>query len=495
MTYTLAHYFADAKLNYCPDWAHNIPLPNPPYKHQIGDLNHLATFTRAGLLNDPGTGKTRPIQAYGLWLVAQGNKVVYLMPPVLLQQFQQSFKATYPGYEHHVDIAIINAPPIKRQQLIDAWDKTKWPELMVMSYRMFVQYHKLLLEKNYTCAIVDEATAVKNSSSQLHKAVKGFAGSIKDSNGLVLLTGTAIETNPADAYGIIALLNPLRYGSKKSFERLHISFAHLGSSNIKIVTGYKNFEYLRASLFTNSRRVQKSDCLDLPPRIIAEIPITLSDKHLKLYKQGVDERLAEVNGEMLDLTTASALYQFTQRVLMCPEKYTDTPPKDNNLVSAIDTLLDSLTGHKVIIYVWYQGSVEKLAERYKKLNPALLYGKTKDREQQRQQFITDPTCRILIANVRSGGVGVDQLQHVSSHAIFAEICPFPGAFYQAIDRLHRSGQKADKVTAYLLVPLQTVAIKLRNNLVQKDFQQELIMKDKRTVLIDLLGDAGLVGKF
>lgn len=495
MTYTLAHYYAEAGLTYCPDWAHEVTLPSPPYKHQIGDLNHLATYTRAGLLNDPGTGKTRPIQAYGLWLAAQSNKVIYLMPPVLLQQFKLSLNTTYQGHHNFIKSEVLNNTVTKRQQMIDHWDKSKWPELLIMSYRMFVQYQVLLLKKDYTCVIVDEATAVKNSSSQLHKAIKQFAGSVEESNGVVLLTGTAIETNPSDAYGIIALLNPTRYGSKKSFERMHVNFANLGSSNIKIVTGYKNFAYLRDSLFASSRRVKKSDCLDLPPRTIVEVPVNLSNSHMQLYKRGVDQRLAEVSGEVLDLTTASALYQFTQRVLICPESYTDHPPKENKLIEAIDTLLESLSGHKVILYVWYQASVEKLLDRYKTLNPASLYGKTKNREQERQKFITDAKCKLLIANVRSGGVGVDGLQHVCSQAIFAEICSFPGAFYQAIDRLHRSGQQSTQVTAYLLIPQKTVAIKLRNNLIQKDFQQELVMQDKRKVLADLLGVSGLVGNF
>jgi SNF2 family DNA or RNA helicase len=109
------------------------------------------------------------------------------------------------------------------------------------------------------------------------------------------------------------------------------------------------------------------------------------------------------------------------------------------------------------------------------------------------KFINDPTCKIIIANPRSGGVGVDGFQDVSSHVVFAEVCPFPGVFQQSIDRLHRTGQQAESVNVYILVPSGTISVKLRNDLVKKDYQQELAVRDKRAVLTELMGGSGISG--
>ena len=66
-------------------------------------------------------------------------------------------------------------------------------------------------------------------------------------------------------------------------------------------------------------------------------------------------------------------------------------------------------------------------------------------------------------------------------------------FQQAIDRLHRTGQKAEAVNVYILVPAGTIAVKLRNDLIKKDYQQELAVQDKRAVLTALMGGDGLKG--
>ncbi len=493
--YTLDHYFNEAQLGFSPDWAKEVVLPNPPFKHQIGDLNHLAMFSRSGIWNEPGIGKTRPIQAYGLWLAAQGNKIVYIMPPVLVPQFQNSLASTYADYSNFVSCAGLQATLKKREKLIEQWNSTGWPDVVVMSYRMFVQYHTLLKQNGFTCAIVDEATAVKSPSSQIHKAVKIFAGKPGDeSNGVVLVTGSPIDTNVIDAYGLIAILDPNRYGSRRAFERTHCDIVQTEDMPRPVITGYKNFDYLNQSLMSAGRRIKKADALDLPPRVISELPVQLSPDHKRLYKKLVDERIAEIGEEVIDMTSQSALYQGMQRALLCPETYTDKPPK-NEILTALDTLIQSLDNRKVVIYCWYRESIKKLAERYKEHNPAILYGGTSQtqREVQKQKFIADESCRIILANPKSGGVGVDGFQEVCSHAIYAEVCPFPGVFQQSIDRLHRSGQKAQSVTAYVVVPVGTIAVKLRNDLLKKDMQQELAVKDARTCLKDLMGESGLQG--
>lgn len=493
---TLADYFRSAGLPAVPEFSEGIEMLRTPFEHQIADLNHMAQFTRAGLFNEPGTGKTMPVQAYGLWLAGQGNKVVYIMPPVLVPQFAGTFSKSYPGYENHFNGSILQGTPKQREKLIDSWEG-KWPDILVMSYRMFVDYHKQLKEEQgYTCVIVDEATAVKTPSSKLHNAVKIFGGNHrKDSNGIVLMTGSPIDTNVEDAYGLIAILTPDRYGSKKMFERTHCVFAPSGPNmQYQQVIAYQNFEVLNQSLFAQGRRVKKADVSDLPPRLITEIPITLNRAHRELYKKVVDERMLEIGDKVIDMTEQSALYQGMQRLLLNPEQFTDQAIESEALV-ILDALLLTLEGKKVVVYAWFQASVEKLKLRYSHLNPATLNGKTigSKREAEKLKFINDPTCKLIIANPRSGGVGVDGFQDVSSHVVFAEVCPFPGVFQQSIDRLHRTGQKAESVNVYILVPTGTIAVKLRNDLVKKDYQQELAVQDKRTVLSALMGDEGVRG--
>lgn len=494
--YTLSDYFREAKLPAIPEFAKNIHMKYKPFEHQLEDLNHLTSFTRSGLLNEPGTGKTLPVIAYGMWLAAQSNKVVYIMPPVLVPQFQKAVLNLYPGQEACFYADMLQGKPEERAKRTDRWNADGWPDLLITSFKMFIKYYKELLEKGYTCVVVDEATAVKSPSSQLHEAVKIFAGNHReDSNGVVLMTGSPVDTNVVDAYGLIAIIDPDRYGSMKNFEKIHCIFApKAADSRYDQIVGYQNLGTLNRALFAQSRRVKKCDVSDLPPRLISEVVVTLGAKHRALYKKLVDERLTQLGDQLIDLTEASAIYQAMQRVLISPETYTDEV-FDNEVLLALDALIETLDGKKVVVYCWYQATIEKLKERYAHLNPASLYGKTpaSRREIEKMKFIEDPTCRMILANPRSGGVGVDGFQAVASHAIYAEVCPFIGVFQQSIDRLHRTGQKAESVNVYVLVPTGTIAVKLRNDLVRKDWQQEMVVQDKRTLLTALMGEGGIKG--
>jgi len=489
----------EAKI-FVPEMAHHIALNKIPFKHQIGDFKFLTSFDRAGLWNEPGVGKTLSAQAYALWLVSQGNKVVCVMPPVLVSQFKGTLvgdpetqtKVNFIGVKDHFTVDDFDCGKKAREDKIASYGKN-WPDIMIMSYRMFVAYYSQLLDAKFTCVIVDEAAAVKNPDSQIAKAVRSFAGNHRrNSNGVVLMTGTPVETNVIDGYGLVKILDPDYYGSVKTFERYHVIKA-IVNDRPKIV-GYKNLHLLNDGLMKQGRRIRKKDVSDLPPRVITELPIRLSPRHQELYDRIVEERLAEIGDRVLDLTEASALYQAMQRILLTPEGFTDQH-FTNELLENLDTLLESLSGYKVVVYAWYQDSIEKLAERYKDLNPAVLNGRVtgKNRDAQKMKFIEDPTCQVIFANPKSGGIGIDGFQDVCSHVIYAEVCPYVGVFQQSIDRLHRAGQKSESVNVYVLVPLRTIAVKLRNDLIKKDRDQEGAVQDKRRILANLMGTSGLKG--
>lgn len=438
------------------------------------------------------TGKTLTIQAFGLWLAGHGNKTVYVMPPILVAQFHKSLCSMFIGVEDYISCVEFKGNPAQREKLIASWDVK--PTFLLMSYVMFTKYKDDLLDWGYNAVVVDEATAVKNPSSKIHKAVKAF---VAEDNGLVLVTGTPVETNVEDCYGLISLITPKLYSSYRNFVYIHINQTTFMQPNGQMqfkTLSYKNMDILNANLMLQARRTLKRDVSDLPPRIITEMQVELSPKHLALYRKVVRERMLEIGEEVMDMLTAQALYQATQRLLLTPESFV---PDDyeNTLIEALDEIVHELAGRKILVFAWYNRSIAKLAEHYKDLNPAILNGSvTGDaREVARLKFIEDKTCQMLIANPKSGGFGIDGMQHVCSHVIYAEVCPHVGTFQQSVDRLHRTGQKAESVSIYILVAKDTVAVKLRNDLVKKDAAQEQAVKDKRAVLSDLMGMEGIQG--
>ena len=453
-----------------------------------------------------------------IWLVSLGNKAICIMPPVLVPQFHASFSSNYPGIEQQVKIELFAGDVKTRNEMIETWNRSGWPDILVMSNDMFagksakeiknLQAKRgtaklspadeagpdLWLQKGYNHLVVDEATSVKSPSSGLHKAVKTFVGTEEESNGLVLMTGSPVETNVTDAYGLIALITPKRYGSYRAFERWHCIIDY--SSRFPMVLGYQRLEHLYESLYLKGRRVTKKDCLDLPARMVSETQVELARPHKQLYDRLVKERILEIGDRVIDATEAVSLYIKTQQVILCPEHFYDGEWKtENTLLTALDELIHSLGGRKLLIFAWYTATIEKLVKRYAKLNPVTLYGPNTatEREVNKAKFIDDPKCRLMVANPRSAGIGVDGLQTVCSHVAFIETPTSPGLFDQALSRLHRSGQKGEAVNVYVFTALNTIAVKLRNSLVKKEAEANAVVRDAKVLLRDLSGAEGLSG--
>ena len=222
----------------------------------------------------------------------------------------------------------------------------------------------------------------------------------------------------------------------------------------------------------------------------------LEPKHLALYQKLCKERILEIGDTVIDATTSSSLYQKMQRLLLCPENFAENWSTKNALLQALDELVHSLGGRKLILFCWFTDSLAKLGKHYAHLNPAFLYGGVtgSDREANKRKFIEDDSCKLLIANPRSGGVGVDQLQTVCSHVAFAEPIGVPGLFEQAIARVHRTGQQQETINVYMFTPMKTVAVKLRNDLVKKEHTANMAVRDVKTLMSDLMGEDGLQGR-
>lgn len=529
-----------------------------PRPYQISGLNHLAAhLPRCGLWDDPGVGKTLQLQAFALWMSGLGNKVVAVMLPGLVPQFLESFNNNFQRCEFHTSAAMLFGDKGPRQKQIDSFNAKGWPDLLVMSYDTFKGRDKAPLrtklpakveeelnalppeealakrqelaseirreweEKNkayywregkpvtaenlsgkaleylgYNLVICDEAHALKNPGSSIHQAVRDFVNPWDDSlsNGLILATGSPIKTNVEDAYGLISMLDPDRYGSMRAFDNIHCEM--LPGTKFRKVVEYKNLDYLYAGLYAKGRRITKQQAFpDMPARQITEVSVDLSKAHKALYKKLVDEQVLELEDTLIDATQQQRMYQYVQQMLLCPEMFSDKPIADNTLLAALDELVEGIGDRKVIVFAWYQQSIDKLKAHYAKHNPVVINGAVTGnaREIAKRTFIDDPNCRMLLANPESGGVGLDGFQHVCSYAIFAEVYPHPGGFEQAIGRIERSGQ-TETVNIYLMVPKGTISVKLRNDLCRKESNANEAVRDKKTLIADMLGEEGIQGQ-
>ena len=89
------------------------------------------------------------------------------------------------------------------------------------------------------------------------------------------------------------------------------------------------------------------------------------------------------------------------------------------------------------------------------------------KEKNVERFVNDSKCRVMVAQFRSAGYGLDGLQHVCNHAFYAEPCQQPRDFHQSVARLARTGQ-TKPVQVYIGMAQGTLQVRAFNNLLNND---------------------------
>lgn len=490
----LQDYFKAAKVKHPIPFADHIEI-NPdklPRKHQISGLNRLLTNEHFGLYDKPGTGKTLIAHAYGFFWISEGQRVIAVMPPNLIYQFKEELTEVYLGADRFVKCHLLNQSPNKRDKLFTEWKAHKtWPQFLCMSYQMFaIEYQRLI--GHYRVGIFDECQALKNSESTLHKKVDAWKNQ-KGGTSAVFMTGTPIHNELIDTYAMIHLTYPEAYASFGEFDRRHCEYTKIRLRepirtkrgkyirSFKKRTGYRNENVINKNLYKHGRRVLKEEVIEVKQPTIIEVPVQLATKHLALYKKLVRERLIQLENELIIATNAQALRQKCLQIVTCPELFTDHMDFKNHVVETCRELLDGIQMNetKAILFCNYQASVRNLAQYFEQYNPALMYGES-SAEKNRQKFLKDATCRLLIANPKSAGAGFN-FQSVCHNIIFTEPTGVPGDFQQCMDRVNRSGQK-HLVNVWIVKALGTISPKATEEMLRKEGEAQRVYKDVHSFL-------------
>jgi SNF2 family DNA or RNA helicase len=342
--------------------------------------------------------------------------------------------------------------------------------------------------KGYNVLVCDEAQALKNYSSNTSKTVQFFLGADGE-KALLLMTGTPAHNNLLDTFGLIKLMTPGKYASKRSFERIHCIYTTNDNGWSQLI-GFQNKDVLHRALYAQARRVTKDQVLNLKAPHIVDRTISLSPEHHRLYEKLVRERMLEVGDGLITALTQQKLRESCLQIVTTPERFTDDKVH-NSVFEEVEELLDEIgTAHeKVVLFATHQDTVRSLAEKFSELNPITVYGGNGSGKKNRANieiFKTDPDCRLAVMHPESGGVGLN-LQDVCRYMIFVEPFSVPGQFKQACDRIHR-GEIKHVVTFYILKVRGTLGPKMIRDMLNKEKDIMYVTKDAKSVLSDLLGE-------
>ena len=238
---------------------------------------------------------------------------------------------------------------------------------------------------------------------------------------------------------------------------------------------------------------KKSDCLpDLPEKYYRRVLLDMEDDQAELYNSMVSELYAELdNGAELWAPGVLALLTRLRQINLDPR--TVGGSQSSSKTEFIKDLVKN-GPNKLVIFSTFEQYVRILSKELDemKVGHITLSGKTPT-DQIRpmvDRFQEDPFCRVAVGTIKVMGQGLTL--HAASDVVLADRWWTPAANNQAVDRLHRPGQK-NAVQVLLLTNDKSIDATLDEILERKKGESELLLNDS-SVIQEVLEDLRRVGK-
>lgn len=398
------------------------------------------------LADDMGLGKT--VQTIGtLTLIYPGEKkpTLIVMPRSLLFNWQNELKKfapqlsvyTYYGNERDIKEAMKH-------------------QVILTTYALVRNNIEEFRKEKFHYVILDESQNIKNMTTQTTQAAL-----LLHTEHRLALSGTPVENNLSELYSLFRFLNPTMFGTLDNFNSRYATPIQKD--------GDKDALYcLRKKIFPFMLRRLKKDVLkDLPDRIEQTLYVEMSQEQHDFYERRRQYYYTQVHQAIAAEGIGKSQFVMFQalnelrRIASIPESLSDGHIKSPKLEQLADSLMEAVSnGHKVVVFFNFIAGIEELSEILDQngIDYACMTGSTRDRRSIVERFQNDPQCKVMLMTLKTGGVGLN-LTAADTVFIF-EPWWNKAAEEQAINRLHRFGQKA-KVLSYSLITQQTIEEKIQ----------------------------------
>jgi SNF2 family DNA or RNA helicase len=296
----------------------------------------------------------------------------------------------------------------------------------------------LSLRSDIRLALVDEASAYRNASTQRHRAARAL---LRDRPYLWMMTGTPTPNGPTDAYGMAKLVNDA-YGETFTNYKQRVM---MNVSQFKWVA--RAGAHVEAhKLLQPSVRFSIQDCVELPPCTVQQREVPLSAVQTKAYLTLKHEAvLALASGKLVHAVNEAALrHKFLQVVMgaiydtMHDSFYLDPGPR----LAEVESIIEE-TDRKVVVFAPLTNVVHMLYERLKDKHVCEMINgeiKGKARDDVIRRFgDPDNPLRVIIVDPGTVSHGINQFV-TANVAIWYGPTDKTEQYLQANKRIDRPGQ-------------------------------------------------------
>jgi SNF2 family DNA or RNA helicase len=463
-----------------------------PWSHQLNALKVAEDSNELALFFDMGTGKTATAINILRLKFNQNKKIfktIIFAPLVVCENWKREFEMHAPKLA--ANVLVLNKSGQKRLKDFDKYvgDST----IIVTNYESLrtEDFFKRLEDWGPKAMVLDESHLCKNHKSKQAKKVEKLS---RATRFRYLLTGTPILNSALDIFHQFLILDGGEtFG--KNYYVFQLKYFKDGNSKWAGRPGYfpkwepvtSLYPELNNKIYSKALRVVKSECLDLPPLIRQKIEVELSPEQKKIYKDMerdfvafLESKKGERKAVLAELAITKALrLQQIVTGFVTTEDGEVIEQKANPRLDVLKELLESITKeHKVIVWCSFIHNYRQVEGACKqlKLSCVKLTGEQTSTQKQESMdtFNNDPKMKVMIANRRAGGIGVNLI--AASYSIIYSRNFSLGEELQSEARNYRGGSEIhESVTKIDLVAPDTIDARVVESLGKKEKTSEAIL--------------------
>lgn len=399
------------------------------------------------------------VQSIGVFsaLKAKGevSRAVFVVPASLMSQWKAAFDKFSRIPCHKVVLA--NGTKEKRSKSY----KENFVVLIVSHNVLKLDAAQIKKAKGIDMIVLDEASAIKNPSSQLSKELRKFSRKV---NYRIALTATPVENKLVDLWSIMKWVDPYVFSSRIHFDSRYVDWEDRsflvrkrnGSPAMirkRFVGGYRNLKDVRTKLLGRYiRRTAEDVKLDMPDISVKWEHVNLPKGQYKVYRDCLNRHVDDPSGVDFK-TSVVSLRQACNSTSLVPEGKDLKKPVHAKVDRLKELLETELAAEQVIVFTEYEKFVQIVCRNLKAFRVATFTGKnTSTRQQSIDKFVAGEVDVLVCTSAAERGLNLQ----VASVIVNLDLPFNPAALAQRIGRIHRIGSKYSKVRIVNMVAAGTI---------------------------------------
>lgn len=393
-----------------------------PWQHQLEALKRAEPLDEYGFFFEMGAGKTMTcINALRMKFNRDRKmrRTLILCPPIVIKNWRDEWLRH--SKVEKGDVALLVGSGKQRIKQLDQGRA----KIYVTNYESLLMgdLFERMRSFEFEALVLDESHKCKEPTAQRSKAA--FALS-QMARYRYILSGSPILNSELDIFQQFKILDLGATFGDNFFAFRARYFRDLNAAMPKqirfpdwqIIPGMR--DEINKMIFRKAMRVEKKDCMDLPPLVRIPMRVGMTDEQKRMYKQMKHEYLTWIESQpdradpiVADLAIVKALrlMQITSGFVKTVEGQEIKLKKTPKLEALRELLAEHAPRSKILVWAVWKVNYAQIADLCRELDLPFVevHGDTPGSKRMAavDDFNNDPKYRVFIGNPQAAGIGAN----------------------------------------------------------------------------------------